>query len=94
MAISSDECDDLKTIYKITILCYTLEIPKQIIKHTHSPLIRKRMVCSRLEVFFSVYILVLIDRIIAGSITLLPHSSSVPNNHDKKNIRINKKIVL
>jgi len=52
------------------------------------------MVCSRLEVFFSVYILVLIDRIIAGSITLLPHSSSVPNNHDKKNIRINKKIVL
>jgi hypothetical protein len=42
MAISSDEYDDLKTIYKITILCYKLEMSKKIIKHTYLPLIRKK----------------------------------------------------
>jgi hypothetical protein len=65
MAISSDECDDLKTIYKITIFCYTLEMSKQTIKHTYSPLIRKKMVYYRLKVFFSLYISLFIDRIIA-----------------------------
>ncbi len=50
------------------------------------------MVYSRLNVFFSLYISLLIDLIIVANIKLRPHSSNAPNDDDNKSIHINTKL--